>query len=80
MTEQNNDGVYLLRNTKDGRVTAYNDFATATKSFADALEEAYKLNDRSIRDWKLMALSYGVTNNFIEPADKTAVEPYKDGV
>ena len=70
MTEQNNEGVYLLHNIKDGRVTAYNDFAVATKAFSDALEESYKLNNHSIRDWKLMALSYGVTDNFNEPKDQ----------
>ena len=78
MTEQNNYGVFLVYNVKTGQITAYDDAESAQCALADALEEAYKFKTCSLGDWKLMALSYGTTNNFIEPADKTAVEPYKD--
>ena len=80
MTEQNNDGVFLVYNIKTGQITAYNDAVAGQSALADALEEAYKLKNSSLGDWKLMALSYGTTNNFIGPEEGTAVEPFKDGV
>ena len=80
MTEQNNDGVFLVYNVKTGQITAYNDAMAAEVGMADALEEAYKFKNSSLGDWKLMALSYGTTNNFIGPEEGTAVEPFKDGV
>jgi len=80
MTEQNNYDVFLVYNVKTGQITAYDDAMVAGGAMADALEEAYKLKNSSIGDWKLMALSYGTTNNFIGPEEGTAVEPFKDGV
>ena len=80
MTEQNNYGVFLVYNIKTGQITAYNDAMAAESGMADALEEAYKFKTSSLGDWKLMALSYGTTNNFIGPEEGTAVEPFKDGV
>lgn len=80
MTEQNNDGVFLVYNIKTGQITAYNDAVAGQSALADALEEAYKFKNSSLGDWKLMSLSYGTTNNFIGPEEGTAVEPYKDGV
>ena len=70
MTEQNNDGVYLLCNIKSGYMVAYNNFNDATAALEDIVIRPKKPGKTiqfatAIDDWKVMAMSYGTANNFI---------------
>ena len=77
MTEQNNDGVYLLYNIKSGYVVAYDNFNDATVALLDIVIRPKKPGKpiefaTAINDWKVMAMSYGTANNFITSASDTS--------